>query len=120
MDKFDRKIEIKENGKPIIRLTRKCSGTLGRMRHTKDNFILSESKVNSRSQIQDRSFTLVIRNDGIDGEYKMGQLSFLKEEDLIQLRDSIDLMLKLNDVTIRTNEKIQNVVHNHFYITNCK
>ena len=115
--RFDRKIEIKENGKPMIKLSKKCNGTLGKMRHTKANVFLSEQKINPSASDQSRSFTLVIRNDGIDGEYKMGQLSFLKEEDLIQLRDSIDLMLKLNDITIQTNEKIQNVIHNHFYIT---
>ena len=116
MNKFEREIKIKENGKPTVKLARKCSGTLGIMRHTKDNFSIIESKRNPKSSIQDRTFTLVIRNDGVNGEYKMGQLSFLKEEDLIQLRDSIDLMLNLNNITVVKEESKQNITVNNFYI----
>ena len=116
MDKFDRQIEIKENGKPIMRLTRKCCGTLGRMRTTMNNFYISEQRINPKSPIQDRSFTLVVRNDGIDGEYKMGQLSFLKEEDLIQLRDSIDLILSFDNIKMVKEDKKPDIIVNNYYI----
>ena len=116
MYKFEREIKIKENGKPMIKLSRKCSGTLGRMRTTRSNIIISEQRINPKSPVQDRSFTLVIRNDGVDGEYKMGQLSFLKEEDLIQIRDSIDLILNLDNVKVVKEESKSNVTINNYYI----
>lgn len=116
MNKFEREIKIKENGKPIIRLSKKCSGTLGRMKVTKHNLMISEQRINPRTTIQDRSFTMVIRNDGVDGEYKMGQLSFLKEEDLIQIRDSIDLILSLDNVKVMKEENKPNIIVNNYYI----
>ena len=56
----------------------------------KNNMVISEIKTKG-----ERGFVITIRNDGKDRDYRMGQLSFLSEKDLILIRDSIDRILNM-------------------------
>lgn len=94
------KNEIGQNGKPFVRLSKDCSGTVRKSRDNKfnfnrDNLFIIEYKVNSPNLNPDRKFVISIRKDGSginQGETMMSQMSLNKDELLI-LRENIDYIL---------------------------
>ena len=93
--KYTSEIKLKENMKPIVRITNNDHHTLINMKREKfevikNNMVISEIKTKG-----ERGFVITIRNDGKDRDYRMGQLSFLSEKDLILIRDSIDRILNM-------------------------
>lgn len=80
--------------KPRISLKKSLSGVLDGMPIKESSFNIIES---AGRNLKERTFTVTIRNLGKKpGEYKMGQLNFLKEKDLLEIRDAIDTILNLN------------------------
>jgi len=89
---------IKENGLPMIKLTKVGSSTLGRGEDSfsskECNLFVSEMKV--RPQPNERKFCISIRRIGSyknEGEFKLNQISLNKTE-LKQLRDEMNNILK--------------------------
>lgn len=100
--------KIKENGKPVIYISRKESATLGgfkeeKFKYNQSNLIISESKISNPRTKDDRSFVLVVRLDGDNDKYKMSQMSFDKNE-LLVLKDSIDEILNIGKEKIMSND----------------
>jgi hypothetical protein len=91
--KLQKQAQRKDNGILTIKLFNEAHGTIGRKFKCKqNNLFLIKNSTNS----PERKFTISIRNDGdreFEGKYKMGQISFLTEEDLRLIRDSIDQLL---------------------------
>lgn len=96
---------IKNNGKMGIKFTKNYRSltqydfiTHKSPFHCKRTVLnLSEIKVNSPRKIEGRKFILSLREDGCkdnEGEYKLTQTD-LSEEELISLRNNIDLLLKI-------------------------
>lgn len=100
--------KIKENGKPVIYISRKGSGTLGwlteeKFKYNQSNLIISESQINNPRTKDDRSFIVVVRLDGDNGKYKKSQMSFDQNE-LSILRDNIDEILDVGKEETPNNE----------------
>lgn len=88
---------IKENGMPMIKLTKVNNSTLGKGKNSfsskECNLFISETKV--RPQPNERKFCVSIRRIGSyknEGEFKLNQISLTKAE-LEQLRDELNKIL---------------------------
>lgn len=91
------KIEYKtKNNNHSIVLSKKVNGIIKQfkeksMKIIQQNTFIHENK-SSIDNNEVRTFTLVIRQDGINGDFKMSQMNY-SEQELYQLRNSIDDLL---------------------------
>lgn len=103
-DKLERSIRVKENGKIGISLKRKSSGILGNDRVDNTSINISELKVNN-NRTNERKFVMNIVNSYEGKVVKLAQLSLCSEQDLIDIRNTIDIVL---DTTYSDNKAIPN------------